>query len=232
MKKKKRTLLQTLKYWLLSGLLFFVASSSAIVFLLGLTSIHTSAFMVQQHINDFNDDKGFISIRQSWIEQDEISPFIFSAVIASEDQLFFQHYGFDFNSIISALKKSSSGGKLRGASTISQQVAKNLFLTPSRSLWRKGLEAWFTLLIELFWSKQRILLAYVNIAEFGDHLFGIQVASEHYFSIPAKELNPQQAALLAASLPNPKLFKVDKPTVYLVDKQQWILQQMKNLNYL
>ncbi|MDB2705796.1 transglycosylase domain-containing protein, partial [Pseudomonadota bacterium] len=128
--------------------------------------------------------------------------------------------------------KRSSGGKLRGASTISQQVSKNLFLSPSRSLWRKGFEVWFTLLIELFWSKERILLTYVNIAEFGDHLFGIQAASKHYFSIPAKKLSPQQAALLAASLPNPKLYKVDKPSEYLLKKQQWVLRQMRNLNYI
>ncbi|NOQ94466.1 MAG: monofunctional biosynthetic peptidoglycan transglycosylase [Methylophaga sp.] len=232
MTNKKKTVRQKLKQWLFYGIVIFVGTTSSIVAILGFIPINTSAFMIQQHIADFQADKGFISIEQQWTERDELSPHMFSAAIAAEDQLFYHHIGFDFNSIYAALKNNSSGGKLRGASTISQQVAKNLFLSPSRSLWRKGFEAWFTILIELFWSKERILLVYVNIAEFGDHLYGVESASQHYFSIPAGKLNPHQAALLAASLPNPIHFKVDQPNKKLIDKQQWILRQMKNLNYL
>ncbi|MDC9726023.1 MAG: monofunctional biosynthetic peptidoglycan transglycosylase [Gammaproteobacteria bacterium] len=232
MANKKKTVRQKLKQWLIYGILIFVGTTSSIVALLGFIPINTSAFMIQQHIADFKENKGFVRIEQQWTQHSELSPHIFSAVIAAEDQLFYQHIGFDFNSIYAALKNNSSGGKLRGASTISQQVAKNLFLSPSRSLWRKGVEAWFTILIELFWSKQRILLVYVNIAEFGDHLYGVQSASQYYFSIPASKLTPHQAALLAASLPNPILFKVDRPNKKLIDKQQWILRQMRNLNYL
>jgi len=232
MQNKKKNIRQKLKQWLSYSLLFFTASTSLLVIILGLVPVHTSAFMIQRHIADFQANKGFVAIEQQWLVTEEISPHIFSAVIAAEDQLFYQHIGFDLHSIYAALKSHSSGGKLRGASTISQQVAKNLFLSPSRSLWRKGFEAWFTTLIELFWSKQRILLVYVNIAEFGDHLFGIGAASQYYFSIPANSLSPQQAALLAASLPNPIVFKVDQPKQKLIDKQQWILRQMKNLNYL
>ena len=187
MPNKKKNFRQKLKQWLIYGLLIFVGSSSLAIIVLGFVPINTSAFMIQQHISDFHADKGFIPIEQTWTQQADISPHIFSAVIAAEDQLFYQHFGFDFNSIIAALKSNSSGGKLRGASTISQQVAKNLFLSPSRSFWRKGLEAWFTLLIELFWSKERTLLVYVNIAEFGDHLYGVESASQYYFAIPAKK---------------------------------------------
>lgn len=232
MPNKKKNFRQKLKQWLIYGILIFVGSTSLAVLVLGFMPINTSAFMIRQHIADFQADKGFISIKQQWTKRDELSPHIFSAVVAAEDQLFYQHSGFDFNSIYAALKNNSSGGRLRGASTISQQVAKNLFLSPSRSLWRKGFEAWFTLLIELFWSKERIVLVYVNIAEFGDHLYGVESASQHYFAIPAKRLLPHQAALLAASLPNPAIFKVDKPNKRLIDKQQWILRQMRNLNYL
>lgn len=127
-----------------------------------------------------------------------------------------------------AFKVFSHGGKLRGASTISQQVAKNLFLNPSRSFIRKGLEIWFTLLIEIFWSKERILEIYLNIAEFGDHLFGIEAASRRYFGISARQLNAEQAALLAATLPNPLLLKAAQPSAYLQKRQNWILRQMRN----
>ena len=121
------------------------------------------------------------------------------------------------------------GGKLRGASTISQQVAKNLFLTPSKSFFRKGVEAWFTFLIETLWTKDRILLVYLNIAEFGDHLFGVEAASRHYFGIPAKQLNRHQAALLAATLPNPIVLRISHPSNYLLRRHYWILRQMQNL---
>ncbi|MFW5446810.1 MAG: monofunctional biosynthetic peptidoglycan transglycosylase [Methylophagaceae bacterium] len=231
-KKQKTTRLQKLKRWLLYALLLFIGSSIFIVILLRFTPIPTSAFMMQKHIADYQADKGFIEIQQQWQSIDAISPHIFHAVIAAEDQLFYQHFGFDLKSIWSAVKVRKSGGKLRGASTITQQVAKNLFLSPSRSLWRKGLEAWFTLLIEIFWSKERILLVYVNIAEFGDHIYGVEAASQRFFSVSAKNLSPYQAALLAGSLPNPIRFKVDNPNAQLREKQTWILQQMRNLDYL
>ncbi|MBL1320862.1 MAG: monofunctional biosynthetic peptidoglycan transglycosylase [Methylophaga sp.] len=231
-KKQKITRLQKLKRWLLYALLTFIGGSVLIVILLRFVPIPTSAFMMQKHIADYQSDKGFIEIQQQWQSIDAISPHIFHAVIAAEDQLFYQHFGFDISSIYAAIKTRSNGGKLRGASTITQQVAKNLFLSPSRSLWRKGFEAWFTLLIELFWSKERILLVYVNIAEFGDHIYGVEAASQRYYGISAKQLSPSQAALLAGSLPNPLRFKVANPNSQLREKQSWILQQMRNLDYL
>lgn len=187
--------------------------------------------MLYRHAEDLIDTGSFKSIDYTWARKNKISPYAFAAVIASEDQRFFQHSGFDLNAIQSSIDDYMDGGKLRGASTISQQVAKNLFLTPARSFFRKGLEAWFTLLIETLWTKERILLVYLNIAEFGDHLFGVEAASRYYFGIPAKKLNRNQAALLAATLPNPIVLQIKHPSNYLLKRHYWILRQMQNLGY-
>jgi monofunctional glycosyltransferase len=153
------------------------------------------------------------------------------AVIASEDQHFFEHSGFDFKAIALAMENYVEGGSLRGASTLSQQVAKNLFLTPDKSFIRKALEIWFTVLCEILWSKERILVVYLNIAEFGDHLFGIEAASRYYFNISAQKISREQAALLAATLPNPLILKALQPSRAVIKRQQWILRQMRNLNF-
>jgi monofunctional biosynthetic peptidoglycan transglycosylase len=189
----------------------------------------TSAFMLYRHFEDLVDDGSFKSIRYHWVKSKNISPYAATAVMAAEDQRFFQHFGFDLNSIESSIEDYQEGGKLRGASTISQQVAKNLFLTPSKSFIRKGIEVWFTVLIEVMWSKQRILEVYLNIAEFGDHLFGIEAASQRYFGVTAKNISRSQAALLAGTLPNPLLLKAAQPSAYLLRRQRWILRQMANL---
>jgi monofunctional biosynthetic peptidoglycan transglycosylase len=185
--------------------------------------------MVYRHVEDLTDDFSFKPISYRWVSKKHISPFASAAAMAAEDQRFPDHLGFDFDSIESSIDKYQKGGKLRGASTISQQVAKNLFLTPSRNFLRKGLEVWFTLLIELFWSKERILEVYLNIAEFGDHIFGVEAASQHYFKIQASKLSRSQAALLAASLPNPLKLNVSQPSTYLLRRQAWIMRQMSNL---
>lgn len=152
------------------------------------------------------------------------------AVVAAEDQKFPQHYGFDIDSIQDALRDYYlQGDNLRGASTISQQVAKNLFLWPAQSWLRKGLEAWFTVLIELIWPKQRILEVYLNIAEFGPGIYGVEAASLTYFNQTAAMLAPEQAALLAAVLPNPKAYHVEQPSRYVLDRRNWILRQMRQL---
>jgi monofunctional glycosyltransferase len=189
----------------------------------------TSAFMLYRHYEDLIHNGSFKTIRYQWVNAKNISPYAASAVMASEDQRFFQHSGFDLDSIQSSIDVYVDGGKLRGASTLSQQVAKNLFLTPSRSFLRKGIEVWFTLLIELLWSKERILEVYLNIAEFGDHLFGIEAASQRYFSVSAKSISRSQGALLAATLPNPILLQAARPSAYLLKRQRWILRQMSNL---
>ncbi len=185
--------------------------------------------MIYRHCEDLFDSGTFQAIDYRWVSAEKISPNASAAVIAAEDQQFFQHFGFDVNSIQSSIDVYIDGGRLRGASTISQQVAKNLFLTPSKNFVRKGLEVWFTLLIELLWDKERILEVYLNIAEFGEHIFGIEAASRRYFGIPAKQLSRSQAAILAATLPNPIRLKATHPSNYVIKRQQWILRQMRNL---
>ncbi|WP_292434782.1 monofunctional biosynthetic peptidoglycan transglycosylase [Methylobacter sp.] len=220
----KKILRKTALYLLFT----FLASSIGLCVLFRWIPVPTSAFMVYRHFEDLRDDGSFKAIKYSWVGGKKISAHASSAVIAAEDQRFFQHSGFDLHAIQSSIDVYMDGGRLRGASTISQQVAKNLFLTPSKSFVRKGLEVWFTLLIELLWSKERILTVYLNIAEFGDHLFGIEAASQHYFRIPASHISRPQAALLAATLPNPILLRASHPTSYLFKRQQWILHQMQN----
>lgn len=209
-------------------LLSFLASSVGLCIVLRWLPVPTSAFMVYRHVEDFVDDGSFKAINYSWVSAKKISGYASSAVIAAEDQRFFQHSGFDLDAIQSSIDVYMDGGPLRGASTISQQVAKNLFLTPSKSFVRKGLEVWFTLLIELLWSKERILTVYLNIAEFGDHLFGIEAASRYYFGVHADRITRSQAALLAATLPNPILLRAAQPSAYLLKRQRWILRQMEN----
>ncbi len=213
-----------------NSLLFFVASSVIIVATLRFLPVPTTAFMLYRHYEDLIEDHTFNSIEYQWISAKNISSSACAAVIASEDQQFYNHFGFDLQSIRSSITAYLNGGRrLRGASTITQQVAKNIFLTPSKSFIRKGLEVWFTLLIEIMWSKQRILTVYLNIAEFGDHLFGIEAASQHYFGIPAKNLTRSQAAMLAATLPNPLRLRAARPSSYVIKRQNWILRQMQNL---
>ncbi len=215
--------------WLFSWVCFFILASTIAVGVLRWLPVPTSSFMLYRHYEDLVNNQGFKPIRYAWINYEAMSHYAPQAVIASEDQHFFQHAGFDIAAISKAIESNRRGKKIRGASTISQQVAKNLFLTPNRSYLRKGIEAWFTVLIEQFWTKQRILEVYLNIAEFGDHIFGIDSASYRYFGIPAKKLTAQQAALLAATLPNPRLYHADKPSSFVVKRQRWILRQMRNL---
>jgi monofunctional biosynthetic peptidoglycan transglycosylase len=164
-----------------------------------------------------------------WVAWPEISRHAAVAVIAAEDQHFLEHGGFDFKAIDKAWTDAKRGRRLRGASTISQQVAKNLFLWPDQSWLRKGLEAWFTLWIEWLWPKQRILEVYLNSAEFGRGVWGVEAASRHFFRKPAARLNRHEAALLAAVLPSPKRFRVDRPSPYVQQRQAWILRQMSML---
>jgi monofunctional biosynthetic peptidoglycan transglycosylase len=151
------------------------------------------------------------------------------AVIAAEDQMFPVHHGFDYEAIQKAIDHNESGKRIRGASTLTQQTAKNLFLWSGRTWIRKGLEAYFTVLLETFWSKRRILETYLNIAEFGDGIYGVEAASQHYFHKPAARLSSEEAALLAAILPNPRRYSVNKPGPYVRERQQSILTQIGQL---
>ena len=182
--------------------------------------VPTTSFMIRDSEPDLQHD---------WVPWAEISRHAAAAVIAAEDQKFFEHDGFDFDSIDKALTDARRGRRLRGASTISQQVAKNLFLWPGHSWLRKGLEVWFTICIEALWPKQRILEVYLNSAEFGRGVWGVEAASRHYFGKPAARLTRHDAALLAAVLPSPKRLSVANPSAYLRQRQDWILGQMQHL---
>jgi monofunctional biosynthetic peptidoglycan transglycosylase len=185
----------------------------------------TSSFMLQYEWTRSTDQV----LDYQWRGRDQLSPQLMIAVVAAEDQRFPEHYGFDFKSIINALKQRQQGLSSRGASTISQQVVKNMLLWPGQSWIRKGLEAWLTLVLETVCSKQRILEIYLNIAQWGINQFGAQAASQYYFAKNAIQLNRFEAALLAAVLPNPVRFSVDSPSQYTRDRQRWILRQIKGL---
>ncbi len=167
--------------------------------------------------------------RQVWAARESIAVAAAQAVIASEDQRFLMHNGFDFEQIRRAVEAYRDGGTLRGASTITQQVAKNLFLSSSRSFMRKGVEAYFTLLIETMWTKERILEIYLNVAELGEGVFGVEAAAQLYFGRSAAALLDEQAALLAAVLPNPKVVRADAPSDYVRRRQRAILGEMRTL---
>lgn len=151
------------------------------------------------------------------------------AVIASEDQRFMLHNGFAWEAIERAMESNRKGKRVKGASTISQQTAKNVFLWPGRTWVRKGLEAWFTVLIEAFWSKQRILEVYLNIVELGKGVFGAEAAAQHCFGVPAGRLSKAQCAMLAVALPSPRRYDCSKPGGYMQGRQQWVLRQMRNI---
>ena len=169
-------------------------------------------------------------LKRDYVSRDAISPNAKLAVISAEDQLFPDHHGFDWKSIKKAMKyNQKKPGRIRGASTISQQVAKNVFLWQGRSWVRKGLEVYFTFMIELIWGKKRILEMYLNVIEMGEGIFGIEMAAETYFNKPAKNLTPQEAAMIAACLPNPKRYKVKPLSGYVASRSQWVLQQMSFL---
>jgi monofunctional glycosyltransferase len=168
-------------------------------------------------------------LHRKYVSFDEMNANVKLAVMASEDQLFPDHNGFDFKSIQKAMKHNQNTKSLRGASTISQQVAKNVFLWQHGGYFRKGLEVYFTFMIETFWSKKRILEMYLNVAEMGDGIFGVEAASEHYFNKSAKDLSRKQAALIAACLPNPKGYTIKPLSAHVASRYPWILRQMNNL---
>lgn len=188
----------------------------------------TSAFMLAERFTSGASGKSR-AVRHRWVDWPQISPQVKVSVIAAEDQTFPEHGGFDFKSINDALGERERGRRVRGASTISQQVAKNLFLWQEQSWVRKGLEAYFTLLIETLWPKRRILEIYLNVAEFGPGVFGVGAASEIYFGKSAARLSAADAALLAAVLPSPKRMRVTAPSRYVRSRQEWILGQMRGL---
>lgn len=224
----RRSAGRALGRWFFRCVWLFILISVGSVLLFRWAQPPASSFMLQQFFRDMVNGRG-LDIAYDWVSYDAISPHMALAAIAAEDQKFLNHHGFDFDAIKQALETSQRGGRLRGASTISQQVAKNLFLWSGRSFLRKGLEAWFTLWMEILWSKRRILEMYLNIAQFGERVYGAEAASRRFFRKPALDLSRGQAALLAAALPNPVSYRVNAPSSHVGKRRAWILKQMNQL---
>jgi monofunctional biosynthetic peptidoglycan transglycosylase len=217
---------RALRLLLLLGAAFLLLSVTAVL-TLRFVDPWTSAFMVDARVASwFDDDPQPWRLQYQWRDYDAISRQLALAVVASEDQRFPEHGGFDFKQIRKAMDDAEQGRRSRGASTISQQVAKNLFLWGGHSWFRKGLEAWFTVLIEKAWPKRRILEMYVNIAQFGRGIYGAEAASQAFFHQPAAQLTREQAARLAAVLPNPLRLRADRPSNYVLRRQMEIERQM------
>ncbi len=167
-----------------------------------------------------------MKLKKDWVSFQKLSPYLQLAVVCSEDQNFIKHNGFDFKAIDKAMKHNENHKRKRGASTISQQTAKNVFLWPGRSWIRKGFEVYFTFLIETFWSKERIMEVYLNVAEMGDGIYGAEAASAIYFHKDASRLTKREAAAITAILPNPRKYKAVNPGAYILKRQAWVLNQM------
>ena len=225
---RKRAWGRRLLRWVGGALALFLGATLVLVGTFRFVPVPFSALMIERRLSGDPAEGGGGS-RHRWVPLEEIAPVMGVAVIAAEDQLFAEHFGFDWNAIEKAVAHNERSRRKRGASTLSQQTAKNLFLWSSRSWIRKGFEAWFTLALEAGWSKRRILEVYLNIVEFGDGIYGVEAASLTYFRKPAKRLSAEEAELLAAVLPNPHRFRVASPSEHVRSRQAWILKQMTQL---
>jgi len=206
-----------------------LAVSALPLLLLRRGPIDSSAFMQRSLREDPATKQPCAEVEQAWVPRESISPHLRLAVVLAEDQKFLLHGGFDSKAIRKAIDEAERGGRRRGASTITQQLAKNLFLWPEANFVRKGLEAWITLWIELLWSKQRILEVYLNIVQFGPCVFGAEAAAQRYFDKPAAELLPEEAALLATVLPNPLRLRAWNPGPYARSRRDELVGLMDEL---
>ncbi len=207
--------------------LYFFAITFVWVLLLKWIPVYYTPLMLIRSI-EYRNDKTFRTYK-TWRKLSEISPNMVMAVMAGEDNLFAEHHGFDWKEIKKAIKEKESGKRTRGASTISQQTAKNVFLYPGKSWFRKGLEAYFTCLIELVWGKERIMAVYLNVVEMGKGIYGAEAAAERLFQTRASKLTKRESALIAATLPNPIKRRADKPTPYIRKRAADIERIMKSL---
>jgi monofunctional glycosyltransferase len=204
---------------------FFIGFSLSFVILFKWVPVPATPLMAIRCVQQLKDGKP-LKLEHNWVSGRKISDNLRLAVICSEDQNFVAHHGFDLEAIDKAIKESKTRKRVRGASTISQQTAKNVFLWPGRTWVRKGFEVWFTALIELFWSKERIITVYLNSIEMGNGIYGAEAASETYFKIPAEKLSVRQAAAIAAVLPNPRKYSAANPGPYVSGRIGWIMEQM------
>ncbi|PSG90345.1 monofunctional biosynthetic peptidoglycan transglycosylase [Aurantibacter aestuarii] len=203
--------------------LWFIVISVGLVTLYKFVPVYYTPLMA---IRYFEDDSKTKSVKHEWVTSEEISDHLKKAVICSEDQKFLKHNGFDMVAIEKAYENNQKGKRIKGGSTISQQTAKNVFLWPNRSWLRKGLETYFTFLIELIWSKERIMEVYLNSIEMGNGVYGAQAASQYWFKTSANKLSKSQAAAIAAVLPNPRRYRANPPTNYIAKRKTWIMRQM------
>lgn len=215
--------------WVARLVLAFVAVTWLPVLILRFVPPLTSAYMVERELSQAWHGNHAFTIHYDWVPWKHIAPVAPLAMVAGEDQTFPFNHGFDIASIKSAIAEADEGGRLRGASTITQQTARNLFLWSGGGFFRKGLEAYFTVLIDITWPKRRVLEVYANIAELGDGIYGVEAAAQVYFHEPASRLGAHQAALLAAVLPNPRGWHADRPSAYVQRRAAWIERQMRQL---
>ena len=215
--------------WLLALPFLFMAASAVQVLVLRVVDPPLSAFMLARQFEAWGAGDWRFRVAYDWRDLEDISPSLPVAMLAAEDQNFARHRGFDLEAIEKARKDNAKGRKVRGASTATQQVAKNLFLWSGRSWLRKGLEAWYTVLMEVLWPKSRILEMYVNVAEFGDGIYGAQAAARSYWGKDASQLSPAESARLAAVLPAPRRYSVGKPGPYVQKRARWIQRQMRQI---
>lgn len=210
------------KTLLLKGALLFFVVSLGLVLLYRFAPVPLTPLMVFRSAESIFSDK-WVGISKDWVPLEDISPTIQRAVLKAEDYKFYEHNGFDFDAIEKAYKYNKTHLKKKGASTISQQTAKNVFLWPHRDWIRKGMEAYFTVLIEFVWPKDRIMEVYLNVIELGPGVYGVEAAAQKYFKKPAKKLSPYESSLIAAVLPNPRRFKIERPSRYVMHRQRRIL---------
>ena len=210
-------------------LLVFLIYSIGLTLVYRILPVFFTPLMAIRLVEQAFDEKRQLRLVKDWVPLERISRHIPQAVIAAEDQKFSDHFGFDVEAIQKALEGNKTGKSIKGGSTISNQTAKNVFLWPGRNYVRKGLEAYFTLLIEVLWSKERIIEVYLNVIETGDGIYGVEAAAQRFYRKPAAQLKPAEAAMIAAILPNPLRWSPLKPTSYNYQRQNWILRNMNNL---
>ncbi|MBQ0060145.1 MAG: monofunctional biosynthetic peptidoglycan transglycosylase [Bacteroidales bacterium] len=224
---KKKSIWKRILKWIRNLVIFFFASTILTTIAYRWIPVYYTPLMFIRCAQQmFRGEE--IRLKHHWVPLEEMSKDLPIAVIASEDQNFEKHHGFDFDAIQQAMKEREKTGRVRGASTISQQTAKNVFLWPSSTWIRKGFEVYFTALIELFWSKERIMEVYLNSIEMGDGIYGAEACAQLHFNTTAARLSRQQCALIAGSLPNPIRFNSSKPSKYLIKRQGQILKQMSH----
>ena len=227
-KPTNRTFFQKLKTFIWKATLWFFGVSIFFVFFFKWVPVPLTPLMITRAIEQKLDGKE-MTCSHDWVALEDISPNLQKAVIASEDGNFLKHNGFDFKAMQKAFKNNNRGKKLKGGSTISQQTAKNVFLWQGRSYLRKGLEAYFTFLIELVWGKERIMEVYLNSIEMGDGVYGAEAAAEHWYRLKAKDLTKNQAAGIAAILPNPRKYKATNSSSYIERRKGKIVRVMNHI---